>query len=180
MNQRYSSQLLSLSNMERDYSTLLHNNLSFLLDAIKKHTILGVGFKALSLQDVCGQFACKFFFQAQQQGYEQDKVPLFPDVVVCLMPSSNPWLTFLGLGSYPGEDMDVCKCIVPSRHGGTINSRQAASPLVGLVEGEERWEAPDHPQVSSLKIGVETSQIVLSLDGVQSYGQRQASLSPLP
>ncbi|GFV34550.1 uncharacterized protein TNCV_1448561 [Trichonephila clavipes] len=38
--------------------------------------------------------------------------------------------------------MDVCKCIVPLRHGGTLNSRRAAS----LVEGEERWEAPDHPQ----------------------------------
>ncbi|GFV28449.1 uncharacterized protein TNCV_3984001 [Trichonephila clavipes] len=49
-----------------------------------------------------------------------------------------------GLGSNPGEDMDVCKCIVPLRHGGTLNSRQAASPLVWLVEGEERWEAPDH------------------------------------
>ncbi|GFX16567.1 uncharacterized protein TNCV_23381 [Trichonephila clavipes] len=34
----------------------------------------------------------------------------------------------LDLGSNPGEDMDVCKCIVPS--------------LVRLVEGEERWEAP--------------------------------------
>ncbi|GFV64615.1 uncharacterized protein TNCV_3181111 [Trichonephila clavipes] len=42
--------------------------------------------------------------------------------------------------------MDVCKCIVPLRHGGTLNSRQAACPLVGLVEGEERWEAPGHPQ----------------------------------
>ncbi|GFW82381.1 uncharacterized protein TNCV_3818611 [Trichonephila clavipes] len=52
----------------------------------------------------------------------------------------------LGLGSNPGEDMDVCKCIVPSRHGGTLNSRRAASPLVRLVEGEERWEAPDHSQ----------------------------------
>ncbi|GFX37251.1 uncharacterized protein TNCV_995261 [Trichonephila clavipes] len=58
--------------------------------------------------------------------------------------------------------MDVCKCIVPSRHGGTINNRRAASPLVWLVEVEERWESPDHPQVSSIKIGVETSQIVLS------------------
>ncbi|GFS65210.1 uncharacterized protein TNCV_2450731 [Trichonephila clavipes] len=67
-----------------------------------------------------------------------------------------------GLCSNPGEDMDICKCIVPSRHEGTINSRRAASPLVWLVEREERWEAPDHPQVSSLKIGVETSQIVLS------------------
>ncbi|GFW85823.1 uncharacterized protein TNCV_854721 [Trichonephila clavipes] len=34
--------------------------------------------------------------------------------------------------------MDVCKCIVPLRHGGTLNSRPAASPLVRLVEGEER------------------------------------------
>ncbi|GFX00722.1 hypothetical protein TNCV_4576891 [Trichonephila clavipes] len=25
--------------------------------------------------------------------------------------------------------MDVRKCIVPSRHGGTLNSRRAASPL---------------------------------------------------
>ncbi|GFS90968.1 uncharacterized protein TNCV_2119691 [Trichonephila clavipes] len=42
--------------------------------------------------------------------------------------------------------MDVCKCIVPSRHGGTLNSHRATSPLVRLVEGEERWEVPDHPQ----------------------------------
>ncbi|GFV33558.1 uncharacterized protein TNCV_4566731 [Trichonephila clavipes] len=41
--------------------------------------------------------------------------------------------------------MDVCKCIVPSRHGGSLISRRAASPLVWLVEGEERWEASDHP-----------------------------------
>ncbi|GFW67199.1 uncharacterized protein TNCV_4032111 [Trichonephila clavipes] len=45
-----------------------------------------------------------------------------------------------------GEDMDVCKCIVPSQHGGTLNSRRAANPLMRLVEVEERWEAPDHPQ----------------------------------
>ncbi|GFW93870.1 RNase H domain-containing protein [Trichonephila clavipes] len=36
----------------------------------------------------------------------------------------------LGLGSNPGEDMDVYKCIVPSPHGGALNSRRAASPLV--------------------------------------------------
>ncbi|GFW81474.1 uncharacterized protein TNCV_2881521 [Trichonephila clavipes] len=50
------------------------------------------------------------------------------------------------LGSSPGEDMDVCKCIVPSRHGRTLSSRRAASPFVRLVEGEERWETPNHPQ----------------------------------
>ncbi|GFW15440.1 uncharacterized protein TNCV_4655801 [Trichonephila clavipes] len=52
----------------------------------------------------------------------------------------------LGLGSSSGEDMDVCKCIVPLRHGVTLNSRRAASPLVWLVEEEKRWEASDHPQ----------------------------------
>ncbi|GFV14492.1 hypothetical protein TNCV_166191 [Trichonephila clavipes] len=35
-----------------------------------------------------------------------------------------------GLGSIPEEDMDVCKCIVPLWHGGTLNSRRATSPLV--------------------------------------------------
>ncbi|GFT33252.1 uncharacterized protein TNCV_4767361 [Trichonephila clavipes] len=34
--------------------------------------------------------------------------------------------------------MDVCKCIVPSRHGVTLKSLRAASPIVRLV-------APDHP-----------------------------------
>ncbi|GFW23965.1 hypothetical protein TNCV_4950111 [Trichonephila clavipes] len=43
----------------------------------------------------------------------------------------------LRLGSNPGEDMDVCKCIVPSRHGVTLNNRRVASTLVRLVEGEE-------------------------------------------
>ncbi|GFS60139.1 uncharacterized protein TNCV_2826611 [Trichonephila clavipes] len=33
----------------------------------------------------------------------------------------------LGLGSNPGEDIDVCKCIVPSRYEGTLNSRRATS-----------------------------------------------------
>ncbi|GFW24107.1 uncharacterized protein TNCV_4951511 [Trichonephila clavipes] len=33
-----------------------------------------------------------------------------------------------------------------SRHVSTLNSRRAASPLVRLVERDERWEAPDHPQ----------------------------------
>ncbi|GFW41612.1 uncharacterized protein TNCV_4035281 [Trichonephila clavipes] len=64
--------------------------------------------------------------------------------------TNRKWLVTLTavplvLGSSPGEDMDVCKCIVPSRNGGTLNSRQATSPLVRLAEGEERWQAPDHP-----------------------------------
>ncbi|GFY07683.1 uncharacterized protein TNCV_4095531 [Trichonephila clavipes] len=36
--------------------------------------------------------------------------------------------------------------VVPSQHGGTLNSHRAPSPLVRLVEREEKWEAPDHPQ----------------------------------
>ncbi|GFV99262.1 hypothetical protein TNCV_1512341 [Trichonephila clavipes] len=48
-----------------------------------------------------------------------------------------------GLGSNPGQGKDVCKCIVPLRHGGTLNSRQAPSSFVRVVE--ERWEASDHP-----------------------------------
>ncbi|GFV82786.1 uncharacterized protein TNCV_4147541 [Trichonephila clavipes] len=46
------------------------------------------------------------------------------------------------MGSNSGEDMDVCKRIMPLRHGGTLNSRR----VVWLVEGEERWEVSDHPQ----------------------------------
>ncbi|GFU01127.1 uncharacterized protein TNCV_2834941 [Trichonephila clavipes] len=42
--------------------------------------------------------------------------------------------------------MDVCKCIVPLWHGSTLNSRRAASPLVRLVQEEEKWEAPDYLQ----------------------------------
>ncbi|GFW80964.1 uncharacterized protein TNCV_3780431 [Trichonephila clavipes] len=50
--------------------------------------------------------------------------------------------------------MDVCKCKVPSRLGGTLNSRRVISSLVRLVEGEERWEAPDHSQgVLPLNLG---------------------------
>ncbi|GFX79529.1 hypothetical protein TNCV_825181 [Trichonephila clavipes] len=30
--------------------------------------------------------------------------------------------------------------------GGTLNTRRTTSPLVRLVEGEERWEVPDHSQ----------------------------------
>ncbi|GFW36557.1 uncharacterized protein TNCV_1955571 [Trichonephila clavipes] len=50
-------------------------------------------------------------------------------------------------GSNSREGMDVCKCIVSLRHGGTPNSRRVASLLLRLFEGKERWEAPDHPQV---------------------------------
>ncbi|GFV54854.1 transposable element Tcb2 transposase [Trichonephila clavipes] len=43
---------------------------------------------------------------------------------------------------------------------GTLSSRLAASPFMRLVEEEERWGASDLPQVFSIQIGVEPSQIV--------------------
>ncbi|GFU46624.1 uncharacterized protein TNCV_1546411 [Trichonephila clavipes] len=46
-------------------------------------------------------------------------------------------------GAAPADDSDRG---VHLRHGGTLNSRRAASRLVWLVEGEERREAPGHPQ----------------------------------
>ncbi|GFU61369.1 uncharacterized protein TNCV_530691 [Trichonephila clavipes] len=88
--------------------------------------------------------------------------------------SACEWLATLttvpyGLGSNLGEGMDVCKCIVPLLHWGTLNSHQAASPLVRLVEGEERWEAPGHPQDSSpSKLGRNREKSYYHLHGAQS------------
>ncbi|GFT69591.1 HTH_Tnp_Tc3_2 domain-containing protein [Trichonephila clavipes] len=63
-----------------------------------------------------------------------------------------------GLGSNPREGRNICKCIVPSRHGDILNSRRAANPLVRLTEQEERWIDPlTTPGVFFLKIGVESS-----------------------
>ncbi|GFW50437.1 hypothetical protein TNCV_2887421 [Trichonephila clavipes] len=45
---------------------------------------------------------------------------------------------------------------------GTLNTHEATSLLVGLVEGEERCETPDHPRVFFLEIVVEPSKIVSS------------------
>ncbi|GFX91644.1 uncharacterized protein TNCV_3682301 [Trichonephila clavipes] len=51
-----------------------------------------------------------------------------------------------GLGLNSGEVMDACKCIVPSWHGSTLNSRRAASPLMRVVEGKEKWEISNNLQ----------------------------------
>ncbi|GFV48315.1 uncharacterized protein TNCV_667171 [Trichonephila clavipes] len=65
------------------------------------------------------------------------------------------------MSSNPGEGMYVCKYIVPSRHGSSLTSHRAASPLVRLVEGEERREAPNHPQGVLSQNWGGTEQIVL-------------------
>ncbi|GFW90075.1 hypothetical protein TNCV_3485271 [Trichonephila clavipes] len=46
----------------------------------------------------------------------------------------------------PQKTWIIYKCIVPSRHWDTQNSRLAASLLVRLVEREEKWESPDTPE----------------------------------
>ncbi|GFV39988.1 hypothetical protein TNCV_4412191 [Trichonephila clavipes] len=66
---------------------------------------------------------------------------------------NNPWHPSIGssavpkgMGSNTGEGMDVCRYIVPSRQRGTLSSRRTASHHVKLLDGAERWEAPEPPQ----------------------------------
>ncbi|GFT30988.1 hypothetical protein TNCV_1683541 [Trichonephila clavipes] len=77
-----------------------------------------------------------------------------------------------GLGSYPGEGMDVCKCTVPLRHGGTLNSRRSTSPLVRLMEIEERWVASLWQSLgcSLTKLVGNEGKSYRHLNGAQSYG----------
>ncbi|GFV50017.1 hypothetical protein TNCV_2372601 [Trichonephila clavipes] len=74
----------------------------------------------------------------------------------------------------------VCKCIVPLRHGGTLNSRRAASPFVLLVAGDERWDAPDPPPgCSPSKLGWNRANAYCHLYDAQGYSQRQAYIYSL-
>ncbi|GFT31172.1 uncharacterized protein TNCV_3645681 [Trichonephila clavipes] len=76
--------------------------------------------------------------------------------------------------------MNVCKCIVPLRHGGTLNSCRAASPLVWLVEGEECWEVPGHPQ-GFLPLnwgGTEQNRIVTCMVLKAKANDRRKNASP--
>ncbi|GFV30444.1 hypothetical protein TNCV_99191 [Trichonephila clavipes] len=69
--------------------------------------------------------------------------------------------------------MNACKCKVFWRQGGTLNSRQAASLLVRLVAGYERWEAPDpSPEYSPSKLRWNQAKSYCHLYGAQGYGQR--------
>ncbi|GFU26075.1 hypothetical protein TNCV_5105361 [Trichonephila clavipes] len=59
--------------------------------------------------------------------------------------------------------MDAYECIVPLRHGCTLNSHPAPSPLVRLVKGEEREgresveddERSERPQTSRTAENIE-------------------------
>ncbi|GFV60139.1 hypothetical protein TNCV_3886571 [Trichonephila clavipes] len=63
----------------------------------------------------------------------------------------------------PAKELKFGKEKGPLLQGGTLNSHPAASHLVKLLEGEERWEDLSTLKVFSLKIGVGPSKIVLSL-----------------
>ncbi|GFW15395.1 integrase catalytic domain-containing protein [Trichonephila clavipes] len=76
-----------------------------------------------------GNVSFPIFLRAQQQDSFPLNTPEFADL--------NHTLTAL--------PSDHCIVPVPSRQGGTLNSRRAASPLVGLVAEDERWKAPDLP-----------------------------------
>ncbi|GFX51654.1 hypothetical protein TNCV_5013571 [Trichonephila clavipes] len=84
-----------------------------------------------------------------------------------------------GLGLNPGEGMDVCKCIVPLRHGGTLNSRRAASPLI-------RWEKKSpgrlHTWKNDRKVGKRSKpqvqlleRLVVAVRGRQLQGMTDIS-----
>ncbi|GFW90378.1 hypothetical protein TNCV_3509261 [Trichonephila clavipes] len=70
-------------------------------------------------------------------------LPVPENIFYTLLCFSTPCVSELPLVkmySNPGEGMDACKCIVRLRHGSSLNSRQDANPLVGLVEGKREHE----------------------------------------
>ncbi|GFW66684.1 uncharacterized protein TNCV_1371171 [Trichonephila clavipes] len=78
----------------------------------------------------------------------------------------------------PGEGMNICKFIIPLRHGGTLNSRRVTSSLMRLVEREEKWEAftPLSPQFVPLKCSDRLrtrTDVQLALAMVNFVGQDQ-------
>ncbi|GFW04179.1 uncharacterized protein TNCV_2669441 [Trichonephila clavipes] len=77
--------------------------------------------------------------------------------------------------------MDVCKCIVPLRQRGTLNSHRAACPLVRLIKGEEKWNASDHPQRFFLQNwgGTEPNPTVTCMILKSKVNDRRTT-SPLP
>ncbi|GFV73926.1 uncharacterized protein TNCV_2641901 [Trichonephila clavipes] len=75
--------------------------------------------------------------------------------------------------------MDACKCILPLRHGGTLNNEES-SPLVRLVEGKERWEVPGHPQ-GFFRLnwgGTEKNRTVACIVLKAKFNDRRKSSSP--
>ncbi|GFT53275.1 hypothetical protein TNCV_4233691 [Trichonephila clavipes] len=76
------------------------------------------------------------------------------------------------LDSNLGEGMHVFKCIVPLRHGDTLNSRQAACPLMRWFKVEERRLSEEYKfafisnQLQKEALGGSLPQINLGVQGV--------------
>ncbi|GFX48692.1 hypothetical protein TNCV_407991 [Trichonephila clavipes] len=77
--------------------------------------------------------------------------------------------------------MDACKC-TSMWHGSTLNIRQAASLLKRLVEGEERWTAPEAPPPSVLPqnwIGTKPKRTVTCMV-LKAVADDRHTTSPVP
>ncbi|GFV58163.1 hypothetical protein TNCV_687701 [Trichonephila clavipes] len=69
---------------------------------------------------------------------------------------------------------------VKFQHGGTLNSRRAASPLVRLADGEERREALDPQDVFSLNWdGIELNRTVTCIV-LKATANDECTSSPFP
>ncbi|GFT92861.1 uncharacterized protein TNCV_740301 [Trichonephila clavipes] len=70
---------------------------------------------------------------------------------------------------------------MPLRRGGTLYRRRAATPLVRLGEGEERWEASDFPQnVLSLNWGRSEPNRTVTCIVLKAKANDRRTTSPLP
>ncbi|GFV61185.1 hypothetical protein TNCV_856551 [Trichonephila clavipes] len=59
---------------------------------------------------------------------------------------------------------------------GTLNNRQAASPLVRLVAGDERWETPDPPAgCSPSELGTVYRTVICIVLNAKSNDMRTSS-----
>ncbi|GFX78240.1 hypothetical protein TNCV_5135871 [Trichonephila clavipes] len=72
-----------------------------------------------------------------------------------------------------------CKCVVPLRHEGILNSCGAQSLFVRLVEGEESWEVPDHlPGILQNWGGTEPNRTVTCME-LKAKANDKCTSSPL-
>ncbi|GFY27353.1 hypothetical protein TNCV_2069731 [Trichonephila clavipes] len=86
-----------------------------------------------------------------------------------------------GQGKKSVKGMDVCKCIVPLRHGGTLNSHRAAIPVLKSWWKEKRGEKPlTTPTLFSLKNwgGAEPNLTVTCMVFKTTSNDRRKSLTP--
>ncbi|GFW07477.1 uncharacterized protein TNCV_3916101 [Trichonephila clavipes] len=110
---------------------------------------LGVRIAILPREGAQNEFRCVETSENQEdptyihyhKEFENDQLP-FPFGTVV----SDADYGTVGPGFKSRKRHRCLKCIVPSRHGNTLNSHRAACPLVRLLEGGKKWEAPKHLQ----------------------------------